>query len=242
MSIIVTQINKYGIVFASDSNITNDNEVVKQGDKIFIIPKLKGAIAIAGSSSVGGEAIDKWLPNFIKQNEFIYNNLEDFGILLQSSFDNLMSEEEKSWRSISHIAGYVDNHPEMWCLSNTNLDNPNYSEGKNYFHISEHFWKRDWKNNNLQHAFESDGLNYQLYVNGTTSGRVGFNVVRQYLDNYFNQMFNLPDYKFRWPKNLEEHKIMVKTYLEVLIALYELSNYYPKIIGGKVQIYTIENK
>lgn len=33
MSIIVTQINKYGIVFGSDSNITSDYKVEKEGKK-----------------------------------------------------------------------------------------------------------------------------------------------------------------------------------------------------------------
>lgn len=242
MSIIVTQISKYGIIFASDSNITNDNEVVGQGDKIFAIPKLNAAIAIAGSYTVGGDKMDKWMLDFIKKNECAYDSLKDFGELLQTTFDNLMSEKEKSWLSISHIAGYVNGHPEMWCLSNTVLDNLDYSKGKSDFHLHEDFWERDWKNNNLEQVFKSDGLNYQLYVNATTPGRIGFNVVRQYLDQYFIRMFDLRDCKFRGPRNLEEHQIIVKTYLEVLISLYGLSDYNPKIIGGKVQVYTIKNK
>ena len=242
MSIIVTQINKYGIVFASDSNITNNNEVVGQGDKIFAIPKLNAVIAIAGSYTVGGEKMDKWMLDFIKKNECAYDSLKDFGELLQTTFDNLMSSAEKSLLSISHIAGYVDGHPEMWCLSNTNLINGHYTPGLDTFHISEDLWDRDWEKNKLKQVFESKGLNYQVYVNAITPGRVGFNVARDYLDHYFTNMFNFPNYQFRGPKCLEEHEIMVKTYLDVLITLYELSDYNPKVIGGQVQVYTIENK
>lgn len=239
MSIIVTQINKYGIVFGSDSNITSDYKIEKEGKKIFEIPNLSSAMCVAGTYTVKGEMIDVWLPKFIKKNKDKYKNLEEFTKLLSKTFELEMTKNEKSELSISHIAGYVDGHPEMWCLSNTTLfEDGNYSVGQSSFHFSEDLWNRDWKKNNLDTLFESQGLNYKIYVNSSIHGRIAFNTSRDYLDNYFSNMF-LSKFKFRYPKNLEEHSLLVKTYIDVMDTMYKLSDYEPKVIGGKTQIFYI---
>lgn len=242
MSIIVTQVNKFGIIFGSDSNITNaeTGEVDRAGKKIFEIPKLNAAMCIAGTYTVGGEMLDIWLPKFIIENQDNYGSLEDFTAILSKAFESQMLPKEKSNLSISHIAGYVNGHPEMWCLSNTQLqDNGHYLQGSDKFHYSEDFWNRDWKNNNLEKLFESDGLNYQMYVNSTIEGRVAFNVARSYLDQYFVSMFRSEEFKFRYPKNLDEHKLMVKMYIDMIDAVYQLSDYSPKMIGGETKLFVI---
>jgi len=241
MSIIVTQINKFGIVFGSDSNITSDEKVEFSGKKIFEIPSLKSAMCIAGTYEVGNKRLDSWLPEFIDNEKSNYSSLKEFVELLSKSFENNMTQEEKNELSICHIAGYVDGHPEMWCLSNTNLsDDGEYDSGCNTFHYSEDFWNRDWGNNNLKELFESNGLNYQIYVNSSTQGRVAFNMVRSYLDVYFSAMF-LSRFKFRYPKNLKEHSFLVKIYIDVIDTMYKLSDYEPKEIGGETQLFIIHN-
>lgn len=240
MSIIVTQINKYGIVFGSDSNITDDTEIVREGKKIFEIPRLNSAMCIGGAYTVNDVMLDKWLPHFIDTKN--YNSLEEFVELLSRTFETEMNSEEKKQLLISHIAGYSNGHPEMWCLSNTTLlDNGDYSSGEREFHFSEDFWRRDYPNNNLGEVFESDGLNYQIYVNSTKDGRVAFNTVRPYIDNFFNQIWRLDDFKFRHPKNIKEHESLVRNYIDIMDTVYKLSDYNPKIIGGKTQSCIIEN-
>jgi len=239
MSIIVTQINKHGIVFGSDSNITGIHEVDKEDQKIFEIPSLNAAMCIAGTYTVKGEMMDIWLPNFIKENHEKYKSLREFVELLSKQFEQDMTVSEKALLSISHIAGYVDNHPEMWCLSNTTLlDNGKYSLGQSSFHFSEDLWGRDWNKNNLALLFESDGLNYQIYINSLTQGRVAFNTARKYLDLYFSSMF-LSEFKFRYPRNLEEHSLLVRVYIDIIEVMYKISDYEPKEIGGKTQVFFI---
>lgn len=242
MSIIVTQVNKFGIIFGSDSNITNAEvgEIDRAGKKIFEIPKLNAAMCIAGTYTVGGEMLDIWLPKFIIENQDNYGSLEDFTAILSKAFESQMLPKEKSNLSISHIAGYVNGHPEMWCLSNTELkENGHYTAGSSQFHCSEDLWGRDWGDNNLETSFLSSGLNYQMYVNSLTQGRVAFNIVRDYLDRYFISMFSSPNFKFRAPVSLKEHGLLVKVYVDMIDVMYRLSDYEPKEIGGETQLYMI---
>lgn len=241
MSIIVTQINKKGIIFGSDSNITSDIKYEREGKKIFEIPKLNAAMCIAGAYEVKNVYIDEWLPEFIDSNKNNYNSLKDFTKLLSERLTADMTEEEKAGLSISHIAGYNDGHPEMWCLSNTGLTQNGYSKGEKKFHYSEDFWNRDWDCNKLESAFESEGLNYQIYVNSPTHGRIAFNVARRYIDIYLISMWRDQSNKFRAPKNIEEHTLLVKTYIDLIDTMYQISDYEPKIIGGKTQLFTIKN-
>jgi len=239
MSIIVTQISKYGIVFGADSNITNDTEVVKEDIKIFEIPKLKSAMCTAGAYSVNGEILSKWLLKFIEERSNEYTNLKEFTELLKNEVGEKMSTDEKKNLFITHIAGYENGHPEMWHISNTKLENGEYTEGQEKFHLSEDLWNRDWKKNNLENIFESDGLNYQLYVNGYTPGRIAFNVVRTYIDTFFMSMWQQQNYKFRPPRNIKEQEEFVKIYIQIINSLFEISDYEPKIIGGNVKTFSI---
>jgi hypothetical protein len=239
MSIIVTQISKYGIVFGADSNITNDTEVVKEDIKIFEIPKLKAMMCTAGAYSVNGEILSKWLPLFIENKKEQYSNLGEFTEILKEELEKKMSTTEKKNLFITHIAGYENGHPEMWHISNTRLENGEYTEGQEEFHLSEDLWNRDWKKNNLENIFESDGLNYQLYVNGFTPGRIAFNVIRPFIDRFFITMWQQQGFKFRPPKNIKEQEEIVKIYIQIINSLFEISNYDPKIIGGNVKTFSI---
>lgn len=242
MSIIVTQISKYGIIFGSDSNITSTELLEGERKKIFNIPKLNSSICIAGAYSVAGELMDSWLPKFIEGEAENYNCLGDFVRLLASAFEVNMTPGEKQELSISHISGYTDGHPEMWCLSNTILlESGVYSTGSANFHYSEDFWSRDWPNNHLNELFESDGLNYQIYVNSLSQGRVAFNMVRQFIDTYFVSIFSLPQFNFRYPRNIEEQELLVRTYIDIINTTYMLSDYEPKVIGGATQTHSIRH-
>lgn len=146
-----------------------------------------------------------------------------------------MAEREKRNCFIAHIAGYNDGFPEMWHIRNTILDDHgNYSEGGDNFDCSEDLKNRDWKKNNLQEVFEQNG--YQLYVNGFLPGRVSFNVLRKFIDTFFDSIWSSREYKFRRPKSLLDHQTLVETYVDITTKCFILSDYDPKIIGGKTQL------
>jgi len=65
MTLIATHISKYGIVQASDSNLTAGGKVKSPGKKVFDLPFGVGALAVAGSYRVGGREMDAWMSECI---------------------------------------------------------------------------------------------------------------------------------------------------------------------------------
>ncbi len=248
MSLILTQINKYGIIFATDSNITINNSKTKEGKKIFKIPHLKSALCLAGSYTVGREPMNKWMPNYIKNDQS--KTLEEFTKKLAKRLEQKMSKDEKKGGCIIHISGFVKEnnnfhiHPEMWHISNVHLKpNGQYSSGKEKFHFSEDFWNRDFwnrdrKDSKLRYSFRNYG--YQYYINGFTGGRVSFNILTIYLNEFLKSLWLNRDFKFRAPMSLDEYKKLVIFSMNFISLMFNLSDYCPKYIGGKTQIHLIK--
>lgn len=244
MSLILTQINKCGIVFTTDSNVTNGNSTEK-GKKIFQIPHLKAALCVAGAYSVKGKALDKWMTDYIKNDKS--KTLENFTKKLSGTLKYKMTPEEKNCGCIIHISGFVkiDNreHPEMWGISNVDLlANGEYSVRKK-FEFSEDFWNRDWIQNNLKQQFITPGsFGYQYYINGFTAGRASFNLLTQYINNFLTNVWNSQQYKFRPPKTIKEYASLARFEMGCIALMFNLSDYSPKYIGGKIASYIIEAK
>ena len=63
MSLILTHIDRCGIVHAADSNLTSSSGgAAGTGMKVFNLPYLHAGLSLAGSYSVDGVAMDKWMP------------------------------------------------------------------------------------------------------------------------------------------------------------------------------------
>jgi len=242
MTLILTQINKHGIVFATDSNITIGNKGTESGQKIFEIPNLKAALCIAGSYLVNKEDMSKWMSNHIKKDRS--KTLKQFTENLCKTLEKEMLLNEKENGCIMHICGFVKDdssyHPEMWHISNVILTDGEYKNSE--FHSSEDFWRRDWQKS--KEAIK-DSKGYQYYINGFSPGRISFNIAGQYLHEFLYQVFwNNSDKnfkEFRPPQNLDENEHLMKLFMQFIAAMFELSNYSPKLIGGKIQSYKIKS-
>lgn len=245
MSLILTQINRFGIIFASDTNITVNGVSTKKGEKIFDIPHLQAALCLAGTYSIEGISVDRWITSYTKLDKS--KNLREFAKNLCNSLEAKMRTEERSAGCIIHIAGFVDKkrteHPEMWGISNVNLlSNGEYSI-KEKFDFREDFWCRDWQNKNIKDLFNKpDGYGYQYYINGFTAGRVSFNVLSLYLNDFLLKLWQDKNYKFRPPKNLDEYNDLATFTMEFISLMFNLSDYFPKYIGGEIKLKTIKGR
>jgi len=66
MTLILTHLSKFGIIHASDSNLTSDADAPEgQGQKVFKVPFLNAGLSIAGAYSVAGKPMDVWMTDFI---------------------------------------------------------------------------------------------------------------------------------------------------------------------------------
>ncbi len=249
MTLIITHINRYGIVHASDSNLTGaDDRDAGTGQKTFPISYLNAGLTVAGNYSVAGISMDKWMTDFIQKQQTIQDlTLEKFSKTLQDELQNKMDSDEKQNGCLIHIAGYVENegrsHPEFWFVRNVhrmNSKSGEYENIDNNFEITEDFWTKDCPKNNLMETFNEENIfSRQIYINGFTPGRIGYNVVSKKLDEFFLGIWRVQDWKFRQPKSLGDTERLIKLYMQAINDLFILSDYNAHYIGGGVQTHLI---
>lgn len=243
MSLILTQINRYDIVFAADSNITLGNNSTEKGQKIFRIPHLGAALCLAGAYSVDERRMNKWMSEHIKHDKS--SSLEEFAKNIKNTLEEKMTREEKEAGCVIHISGFIEQdgqeHPEMWGIGNVDFTTDgNYTARKEGFQYREDFWSRDWEKNKLKDQFNSQGNSiYQYYINGFTPGRVGFNILSRYLNDFLGTLWSTSTYKFRPPRNLKEYESLARFTMGFIALMFNLSDYQPKYIGGKVSSFAI---
>ncbi len=246
MTLILTIINKYGIIHASDSALTSQNRPAGENKKTFKINFLNAGLTVAGAYSVGGVVMNIWMSDFIqKQSNLKVKSLSQFAHNLKNEIENKMVSLEKNNGSMIYIAGYVEenglNHPEFWFVRNVAGINPEtgeYTGISQQFQKSEDFWSRDCPQYRLIEAFE-EGI-YFIYINGFASGRIGFNQLQSVLTPFFQQIWGYSTWKFRPPQSIEETKLFINLYFQIIITLFKVSDYPAPFIGGGIQTLVIK--
>ena len=149
MTLIATQVSQYGIVLATDSNLTDSAyRFARQSRKNFELPHQRGGLSVAGCWSVDGVPMDEWMPRFIARPEtFAGGSLAAFAGHLRMALESEMLPAEKRLGSMIHIAGYAREgdgfHPEFYFVRNfeKSEDDGRYSGISDTFASDEHFWK-----------------------------------------------------------------------------------------------------
>lgn len=246
MTLILTRISKHGIVHASDSNLTGaGNTTAAEGKKTFEIKHLNAGLTTAGSYSVGGLSMDRWMDTFIKgQANARDSSLSGFAHNLANALEMQMVPGEKASGSMMHIAGYVEvqseSHPEFWFVRNVTGIDPStgeYTGTSPDFQVTEDFWTRDCPNHTLMEAFQ-EGVS-RIYVNGFASGRIGFVHLQRTMESFFRAIWHTPDWRFRAPRSIEEAKLLVELDVRIIGTLFALSDYSAPFIGGDPQTHVI---
>jgi hypothetical protein len=209
------------------------------GDKTFNVPFLKAGLTVAGQFSVGRRRMDDWMRAFI-ESQTSCPTLSLFAHNLANELEAQMLPQEKANGTLVHIAGYVEEgdayHPEFWYVRNVELD-PQTGEygGIPCFRVSEDFWTRDCPAGNLMEEFQKDAKAYMLYINGFPAGRISYVILQHVMQQFLDNIWSNPDWKFRPPTSLEESKILVELYMQVITSLFLLSDYSAQFIGGGTQ-------
>lgn len=246
MTLILTHLSKFGIIHASDSNLTSDaNAPVGQGQKVFKVPFPNAGLSIAGAYSVAGKPMDAWMTGFIgSQASDGVGSISTFAQELKNRLEAEMGSDEKQSGSMVHVAGYVEKdgfqHPEFYFVRNVygiRESTGEYFDVRDQFAISEDFWNRDCPKSNAMAAFQSGA--YQIYINGFASGRVGYVMLQDRMNSFFKEIWDQPQWRFRPPHSLAETVLFVKLYMNVVETLFQVSDYSAPFIGGGCQIHEI---
>jgi hypothetical protein len=246
MTLILTHLSRFGIIHASDSNLTSGQDsAAGQGQKTFPVTYLNAGLTVAGAYSVGGRPMNAWIKDFIyTQSASGASSLAAFADALKARLESEMLPDEKKAGSMVHIAGYVEksgwDHPEFYYVRNCHGIDPatgEYLDIRDQFLASEDFWTRDCPKSNLMAAFQSGG--YQIYINGFASGRIGYVALQKHMNDFFSAVWAQPKWKFRQPGCLAEAVLFVKLYMSIIATLFRVSDYAAPFIGGDTQIHEI---
>jgi hypothetical protein len=248
MSLIVTHINRFGIIHASDSNISSSGQDVTFGQKVFPISYLNAGLTIAGTYSVDGKSMNDWMPEFIQsQKEANVTTLESFSEILKTKLQSSLRNYEFELGCMIQISGYSKTngimHPELWFIRNIhaiNNDTGQYENINETLEISEDFAKRDLLVHTNLESFNCKDHNYDYtYFNGFTPGRIGYNILTHDLNNFFNKIWQNNNWKFRPPSNLTDYKLLLNSQMVIIDTLFQLSDDYGRVIGGTAQFHLI---
>lgn len=246
MTLIASYITKFGIIQASDSNLTNDKGNAGFGQKVFPIPYLNASLAYSGVYTIDRINIDTWMNDFIARASFHTKTIEQFTSDLSESMTKEMRKLEHSEITIIHIAGYqkVDykSYAEHWHIANTTLkDDGSYLIPTNgQFHFCNDFNSRT---NIEQHNFikhmEEKSQSHQYYINGFPAGRMSAQIIKQSIDEALKYIWERADWNFRKPNNIFEFSNLVKLYFDFVTRLFPMSDYNAMYIGGEIQTHLI---
>lgn len=210
MTLIATYIGKYGIIHATDSNVTRVSRptsgpsatTTAPGKKMFEAPHIAAGVTVAGSYAVGASDMPTWMNAFIQTRAALpADTLREFAEALRTELEQDMTPKQKRRGSIIHIAGYVSDggtsHPEFWFVRNVHgIDRATggYTDIRDDFAISEDFWSRDYPRDD---SYEHGG--YYQYANGFPEGRISFMGVHQCLLQFFTRSGDSQDGDFDPP-------------------------------------------
>src|SRR5258705_5648267 len=109
MTLILTHLSRFGIIHASDANLTSVTiGAAGQGQKTFRVDYLNAALTVAGSYSVAGFPMGMWMNDFINQMGGGARSLSEFADALRARLQAEMLPAERDCGSMVHIAGYVE--------------------------------------------------------------------------------------------------------------------------------------
>ena len=247
MSIIATFITKYGLVVASDSNLTQDTGNAGFGQKIFPIPHLNACVAYSGSYSIHNKDVDIVIVDFINGSYFIQKTIAEFTSEFCKYLNSEMVKYELEIPTIIHVTGYPTNDNlssiQHWHISNTGLkEDGSYEKSKEVFLFHKDFDSfENQEQKSLLSEFEKDPFHYFMYINGYPPGRISIRIVMNSLMSAMKEIINNTEWNFRNPKKLFELSNLIKMSFHVVIEMFKMSNHNALYVGGEIQTFLLPN-
>lgn len=174
MTLLLTEISIFGIVFTADSRICrrDGNKYVRERDasKIFPIPYLNAAVGYFGCAYVGRQRMEDWLREFIRAHSFM-TNLEEFASSLGQTINRSLSGQQKAEPLGFHISGYVSINgqlvPSFFFVWNfENLQGQGSIKILQRFRVEEHFLRRDVSGLSVDQIHQALRRGTLIYRNG----------------------------------------------------------------------------
>ncbi|MBA7503150.1 hypothetical protein ES706_01758 [subsurface metagenome] len=131
MTLVLTEISRYGIVMGADSAVTCETQlptgervprVLIGVQKLFSVPYLKAGVSCWGYGQIGDIETDVWLNDFIWRLEGQVGTLQEFARRLRDELRAIIGPGSGQGECGFHLAGFVEEQgplvPDFWHIHN----------------------------------------------------------------------------------------------------------------------------
>lgn len=196
MTILITHINRHGIVHGTDSHITYPDGSLysSKTKKLYEIPYLNAAVSVAGNWLINGsnasQEMHEWMADFIDSQKSVDRiSLRLFAKNLAAAWKGSIPAEFRRYLNWAHISGFVqhqnESHIQFWAVTNERPHIPGRPDVDfDYVHHWEDFSTRDCRKDrnsgfktdiDIYREFENGAVSCVQYMNGTPQAKIAAN-------------------------------------------------------------------
>ncbi len=223
MTLVVSEISRYGIVMVGDSAVTHSRAgtpigVSSGAAKVQYSSEANIGFAMWGNAIVQGQQLDSWIKNFIDSTIKKNEDLEVVGQRLTSEVRTALEKENRPWSELVfgiHLSGYKNGLPRLWHIHCGHSNEPPH-EPRLYHDYPE---DQNWTEEYYRILFFSQGETASAHLrNGYTPH---YAMLSKAMLDYVNGLrdtlgIQLP--KDSLEGHLSFHKILVKFVAGALVA------------------------
>lgn len=254
MTLILTEVSKYGVAMAADSALTSaDGRSFYGAQKLLPIPQLNAGISIWGNYNIANTYADVWTQNFITNDVNPNATLWDTANLLAEKLNNTFGTVIQE-RMGFHISGY-DTKDGIRGPAFYHVHNGHYHWELGFGEIREvpdEYPKiREFKANEDHAPKIYNETESQLTSNGDFT--IFSHLYRSIKPKVEDELKGLSGFEFPYPSSLSTRGEYLRFWIKLIAELYRLSNFRLRIlpqpatsgetsIGGPITILTISDK
>ncbi|MFE3846181.1 hypothetical protein ACFL1L_04920 [Thermoplasmatota archaeon] len=239
MTLILTEISKFGIAMVADSAVTFADGVTRTlsgVQKLQPIKKINAGISCWGEGTIKKIDTDIWLSEFIRSKRRDYNSINEFALLLQNELRKYIhkidfTKNDYRWGTIGfHLTGFVEYEgkkvPTFYHIHNGRSQ---ILEGKEI--------KIDGSIVNANHDMPPSEIQTIIDQEGYYITRNGdiyiYTTIFELLSNFFKSLEENTPIRIPYSYSIEDRIDWLKFQIKMISNLYELSNIGPTI-GGNI--------
>ena len=238
MTLIITEVSRYGIVMVADSAVTSINEdtgeihsIEENGaTKLSKIDYLNAGISWWGLGTINQKNTEEWLNEFIEQNKNDCRSISDFANRLEKELRNILGNINTELGF--HLAGYENtqqgNLPLFYHITNSAVNNCFDHTTKEFDAQKDYTPEKQEYNKENPYWLTRNG-DYFLYAN-----------ISERLQGFFNQLATIHGVIIPGNQSLNGREEYLRFYMEMIKKIFSISNL-EQTIGGKVASLKIDS-
>ena len=250
MTLVLTELSKFGVAMAADSAVTFPGGRVFIGaQKLLPVKKINAGISVWGNGEVNGLDADVWLQNFIDTKVKLNMSLWDMANNLADELNKAFGKPIKERMGV-HVAGF---------------DEKNGKLGPAFYHVHNGHYHFEYINGVVEESPGEDPPTRKFIANEDCPPRIYFDnqtyltrngdfsvfaLLYDQIEPFFSKVKQMTGIEFPYPLSLANRGEYLRFWVDTVVGIYRLSNARKRIfpqpdtagdasIGGPVTVLTI---